>query len=77
MYIVYISFYSLFDKIESYNEFYMKMKREDHSYKKKTMKKWIEKIFSSHVFGKIGMELITKSYGSFFSSYAVRMACWK
>lgn len=55
----------------------MKMKREDHSDKRRPMKTWIEKMFSSHVSGKIGIELLVESYGSFFSLYAVRMACWR
>lgn len=39
------------------------------------MKTWIEKIINSHVLGKIGIELLIESYGSFFSPYAVGIVC--
>lgn len=53
----------------------MKVRREDRPDKRRPMKTWIEKIFSSHVLGKIGIQLLIESYGSFFSPYAVGIAC--
>lgn len=51
------------------------VKRENPPDKRRPFKTWIEKIFSSHVLGKIGVELLIESYGSFFSPYAVGIAC--
>lgn len=53
----------------------MKMKRDDHTHKRRPVKTWIENIISSNLLGKIGTELQIESYGSFFSPYAVGMAC--
>lgn len=49
----------------------MKVKREDPPDKIKPMKTWIEKMISSHVLGKIGIEFLIESNGSFFSPYVV------
>lgn len=51
------------------------VRREDPPDNRRPLKTWIEKIFSSHVLGKIGIELLIESYGSFFSPYAVGIAC--
>lgn len=46
----------------------MKVKREDPPDKRKPMKMWIEKMISSHVLGKFGIELLIERYVSFSHS---------
>lgn len=74
-YIIYIKYHFIFDEIEYCDKLYMKVKRGDHTDKRRPVKTWIENIISSNLLGKIGTELLIESYGSFFSPYAVGMAC--
>lgn len=51
------------------------VKRHEPKDRRRAKKTWIEKKISSQVLGKIGMELLSESSGSFFSPYAVGILC--